>query len=130
MSHNESNLGEHHTIVFDSIITNIDGANNNYSRIFTVPVSWVYFLSWTIANFCNVVVFTFLVVDNAEVNAIGTDSLAICDNTMTTGNAVLDLRVGQVVFIRTLMLIWKEELQVTVLHDRHSLDSFYMKKNK
>ena len=46
-------------------------------------------------------VFTVLVVDNAEVNAIGTDSENVCVNVMATGNVVLDLRAGQVVFIRT-----------------------------
>ena len=101
MSRDEPNPGQHQIIVFDSIQTNIGGAYNNYSGTFTVPISGVYSLTWTIANRCHAMVFTVLVVDNAEVNAIGTDSENVCVNVMATGNVVLDLRAGQVVFIRT-----------------------------
>ena len=101
MSHDEPDPGKHHTIVFDTIQTNVGNGYNNYSGIFTVPVSGVYSFSWSIANICQSEVFTVLVVNNEEVGAIATDTGPACDHGIATGQAVLSLQIGQIVFVRT-----------------------------
>ena len=101
MSRNEPSPGKHHTIVFDSVQTNVGNAYNNFSGVFTAPVSGVYYFAWTIANYCHAYVFTVLVVNNAEVNAIATDGEDVCDEKMSSGQVVVELAAGQIVFIRT-----------------------------
>ena len=101
MSHDEPNPGKHHTLVFDSVQTNVGNAYNNYSGIFTVPVSGIYCFSWSIANGCRAQVYTVLVVNNEEVGAIPTDGASICEDHLTTGQAVLGLQVGEIVLVRT-----------------------------
>ena len=102
MSHDELHPGTHQIVVFDSIQTNVGSAYNNYSGIFTVPVSGVYSFSWSIAdNGCHGAVYTVLVVNNVEVGGIGTDGSDVCDDELATGQVVLELNVGQIVFVRT-----------------------------
>ena len=101
MSRDEPSPGKHHTIVFDSVQTNVGNAYNNFSGAFTAPVSGVYYFTWSIANLCHSYVSTVLVVNNAEVNAISTDGYDVCDEKVSTGQVVVELEAGQIVFIRT-----------------------------
>ena len=101
LSATEAHPGTHHTIIFDDVKTNIGNGYNKYTGAFSAPQSGLYFISWTIVTFCHDTVFTQLVHNNVPVGFFETDSTDVCDITVGTGNVVLQLGAGDVVFVRT-----------------------------
>ena len=101
MSKSAPFLGNQRTLIFDSLKTNSGAAYNKYTGAFSAPRAGLYFFSWTIVTGCHEYSPTQLVVNNAPVAFIEADGEDVCDYTMATGNAVLQLAVGDVVFVRS-----------------------------
>jgi hypothetical protein len=48
MSNVEGNPSQHHTMIFDTVITNAGGAYNQHDGIFTAPTNGVYVFTWNL----------------------------------------------------------------------------------
>lgn len=97
----ETNIGHHQTIIFDQVVTNIDGNYNHHSGIFTSPENGVYTFSWTLYCTNGGYFTTELVVNSNPVgvsycNAQGADSIR-----PTLGVIVVEISKGDIVYIRT-----------------------------
>jgi hypothetical protein len=101
MSHVEPNPGPHHTIIFDTLVTNVANGYNHFSGTFSVPSSGVYVFSWTIVCSFRGYVYTQLVANNDVLGAILTNSITSDDWISTTGLVVKEVNQGDVVYIRT-----------------------------
>ena len=90
-----------HTIIFDSVKTNI-GTNYNVNiGMFFAPTEGLYYFSWTIHSRERTMVSTRLMVNNVMQSNIVTDSDEVTDWHSATGVAVLHLNQGDVVYIKS-----------------------------
>ncbi|CAC5408342.1 C1QL [Mytilus coruscus] len=95
-------ISPHHTLIFDHVETNIGQAYNQHSGAFTVPISGVYILSYTVfPNGAGSWASVELTVNSISRGAIFIDSSSgDPDYTGCTGFAVLALKQGDVCFVR------------------------------
>ena len=101
LSTTEQNPGKHHTIIFDSVTTNVGTAYNGNSGVFTAPNPGIYSFSWSIAVICHSYAATELVVNSDAIGFIETDGETDCEHKLSTGNVVVDLHTGDIVLVRT-----------------------------
>ncbi|KAK3581029.1 hypothetical protein CHS0354_013925 [Potamilus streckersoni] len=95
------NLGEHHPIVFDDVVTNVGGAYHRSTGIFTAPIHGIYFFSVTAMVLPGIYGALDLVKDGE----------IICDFVADSGNAnhlvsvtrtlLLEVRQGSEIWVRT-----------------------------
>lgn len=93
-----ANPGGGHTLVYDALMTNLRDGYNTHTGIFTVPVDGLYSLSWVTRVSCSKSYTSKLHVNKRIVGS----TFAYCGYNTVTGNAVVQLRKGDVVFVRTL----------------------------
>lgn len=98
VSNNLANPGSGHTIVYDVVMTNFKNGFNKHTGIFTVPVEGLYSLTWVTRVYCSKSYTTELHVNKS----IAGSTFAYCGADTVTGNAVVQLHIGDVVFVRTL----------------------------
>ncbi|XP_060608025.1 uncharacterized protein LOC132760136 [Ruditapes philippinarum] len=94
-------LGDHHTIIFDKPITNIGNAYSVHSGIFQAPLKGVYVFTMTLMVVPRHSEYLDIVVDGNLINQIFADASSVDDFISTTKQWVLDLNVGSEVWIRT-----------------------------
>ncbi|VDI62413.1 Hypothetical predicted protein [Mytilus galloprovincialis] len=100
-SNNEHAPSAHNTLVFDIVRTNAQGAYNQYSGIFTAPVSGFYVFTFSIQMGCHAQG-SFEIVKNADVEGVAfLDIRNGCDAEQVTMTIVSELVPGDVVFVRT-----------------------------
>lgn len=98
VSRDLNNPGGGHTIVFDVEMTNFKNGYNKHTGVFTVPVDGLYSLTWVTRVECSKSYTSQLHVNKRIVGS----TFAYCGYNTVTGNAVVQLRKGDVVFVRTL----------------------------
>jgi hypothetical protein len=94
----------HHTLIFDTVKTNQNGAYSKFSGIFTAPVSGVYFFLYTTRVACHSSTLrsSFEIVRNNDVEGSIYTSDDGCFSQLTmTGSAVVHVNQGDEVYIRT-----------------------------
>ncbi|KAK3103190.1 hypothetical protein FSP39_017165 [Pinctada imbricata] len=50
LTHQETNISPHHTLVFDTVRTDTHKEYSNYTGAYTVPVAGVYVISWSVRS--------------------------------------------------------------------------------
>ncbi|XP_060591223.1 complement C1q tumor necrosis factor-related protein 3-like [Ruditapes philippinarum] len=98
-SQNLNNLGDHQTIIFDNVITNIGNAYHPHTGIFTVPVKGAYVITLTMTVEPDQVQWLDLVVDGFVINFISAGQGSIHNYASTTKQWILDLVTGSEVWV-------------------------------
>ncbi|XP_060551975.1 complement C1q-like protein 3 [Ruditapes philippinarum] len=106
LSHDLSGLGNYQAIVFDLVTTNIGSGYNNVNGMFTAPSSGTYVFSWTSASADNHHIQTELVVNSKIVGTTWSDSGNHADYAIASNTVVVDLKPGDVVWIRSNTIHW------------------------
>ncbi|XP_062579695.1 uncharacterized protein LOC134280404 [Saccostrea cucullata] len=101
LSHNEVNPGSHQTIIFDNVITNIGGNYNQHSGDFICPEDGVYTFFWTLFCSRGGYVYSQIVVNSNSVGALFCSGQGADEIRATTGVVVVEINLGDVVYIRT-----------------------------
>lgn len=103
MTHNENNIGPHHSLIFDHVETNVGSSYNRYTRVFSVPFAGVYIFAYTLFMESGGY-------DSFEIsiNDVARGSIFVDNNTATQnaytgsiGVAILVLNQGDACVIRT-----------------------------
>ena len=104
LSQTEIGPSKHHPIVFDTVITNQNGAYSKFSGIFTAPVRGLYCFMYTTRVSCHSSTLrsSFEIVrnNNVEGSIYTSDDGCISQETMT-GSAIIHVYQGDEVYIRT-----------------------------
>lgn len=121
MSHVEKAPSAHHTLVFDDVKTNVQGAYNQYSGIFTAPQAGFYVFTFSIHMGCHAYA-SFEIVKNADVEgAVFLDVDEACDSEQVTWTIVSELGVGDIVHVRTHST---REIKGDIRSDKYGMSSF------
>ena len=99
----QENIGLHQTIIFDRIVTNVGNSYNKYTGVFTAPTAGLYLFTWNL--------YTYTYLDDgsgigAELmhngNPVIQSFVRHYDHSFynVLGSLVLDIEVGDVVFLR------------------------------
>ncbi|XP_063435873.1 uncharacterized protein LOC134716796 [Mytilus trossulus] len=121
LSHDENAPSAHHTLVFDNAKTNVQGAYNQYSGIFTAPIAGVYVFTFSIHMGCNAYA-SFEIVKNADVEgAVFLDVSDACVSEQVTWSTVSELGVGDIVYVRTHST---REIRGDIMSDKYGMSSF------
>lgn len=101
LSHHEENVGQHLTIIFDQVVTDVGGNYNHHTGVFTSPNQGVYAFSWTL--FCVGEGFfdSQLVANSNVVGALFCSGEGAIGIRHTTGVVVININHGDVVFVKT-----------------------------
>ncbi|KAK3086694.1 hypothetical protein FSP39_022079, partial [Pinctada imbricata] len=99
-SNGETALADH-TILFDKDIVNKGFAYNRYMGTFIAPRAGIYFFSWTIHSYVRSFISTRLMVNGKQMSAIFSDSEEVGDYHSATGVAILDLNIGDAIYIKS-----------------------------
>lgn len=100
LSNNINTLGDHHPIQFDTVITDNGQSYNHFTGTFTVPATGLYIFTWTVYvrnHYCP----TELILNTSVIGASIADSEHDDDNASATAIVVIQVNVGDAVFIRT-----------------------------
>ncbi|CAG2196820.1 unnamed protein product [Mytilus edulis] len=74
MSASEPSPGQHHTFIFDSIMTNSGSGYNKHNGMFTVPNHGHYVFTWTVISARHGWVYSEIVINSSPLGSILTDS--------------------------------------------------------
>jgi hypothetical protein len=96
-----TNLGIHHTIVYDRIITNTAGAYHASTGIFTAPYKGLYVFSSTAMSVAGHKQYLEIVKDGAVVNKFLVDASGNQGYEATGNQWVLEMDQGSEIWIRT-----------------------------
>ncbi|KAK3580250.1 hypothetical protein CHS0354_012778 [Potamilus streckersoni] len=96
-----TNLGVHHTIIFDHVITNIGGAYHPHTGVFITPIDGVYVFNLRAVARARTWEWLELVKDGSWIQSILADAGSF--DSFATGSlvAVLELNKGNEVWVRT-----------------------------
>ena len=100
MSRDIANVQNHATIVFDNIITNIGAAYSPSNGVFTCKMAGIYVFVWTTTNKNRTWMNTELVLNGQWKGIAFSDSGDHDDYSVASNTVVLDLDVGDQVWIR------------------------------
>lgn len=100
MSSHETNPGKHHTLHFDTIITNIGSAYNRYTGIFTPTVSGTYALSYSIKPYAGAYIPIELVRNTQIIGSVVTKAQSSYEHGASS-TVVIQLSAGDACFLRT-----------------------------
>lgn len=93
--------GLHHTLIFDTLITNVGASYNHHDGVFTAPVSGVYVFNWNIYSSFNGDIFTELMVNSDKKGGARSDSHTVGEDHNSTHSIIVEISQGDIVFIRT-----------------------------
>ena len=97
-----SNIGGHHTLIYDVIKTNSSHGLHPTAGVFTAPESGIYVFTWTIRVFNNSYHGTALEVNGQQVGALIPHS-GVSDNDTGSTSLAIHVNKGENVFPRTNM---------------------------
>lgn len=100
MSKNEASPGPHHTLIFNSVITNIGNAYNQYSGIFTVPSNGLYVLSYTITAYTSSNIPVEIVKNAGVIGSLLTRTYSNYKHSVSS-TVVVNMNAGDVCYVRT-----------------------------
>ncbi|KAK3102056.1 hypothetical protein FSP39_008427, partial [Pinctada imbricata] len=96
LTHQETNISPHHTLVFDMVRTDTHKAYSNLTGAYTVPVGGMYVISWSVRSYGS---HSFELVCNGQVLDSGFNDGNL---QQTTGKTYLGhFKVNDVIFVRT-----------------------------
>ncbi|CAG2215512.1 unnamed protein product [Mytilus edulis] len=102
MNTHEENPGQHQTLIFDAVKTNLGSFYSKHSGVFTTPEQGTYVFTWSIiSDFNTGYIFTEIVINSVPFGSILSNSEEVHDDHTTTGIVVAQLNKGDLVFIRT-----------------------------
>jgi hypothetical protein len=101
LSHPEGNPGQHHTIVFNTVITNVAGAYNRHDGVFTAPTNGIYAFIWNLYTSQHGSIVSQLMINSAPKGGRRSDSGRSDEDHSSSGTVVVQLNQGDVVYVRT-----------------------------
>jgi hypothetical protein len=104
LSHHELGIGKHHTLIFDTVITNMNSAYSKFTGVFTVTVGGIYGFTYNVRMGCHTstAVGHFEIVKNDVVEGVVFIADHDCTNQVTvTGTVIIHANPGDKVYIRT-----------------------------
>lgn len=101
LSTSDRSLGLHHTLIFDTVITNVGGSYNQHDGVFTAPISGVYVFNWNLYSSYHGDIISELMVNSDRKGGRRSDSLTVTEDHSSSGRVVVDISQGDIVFIRT-----------------------------
>lgn len=90
----------HQTLIFRTVITNVGGSYNRHSGVFTAPVSGVYVFNWNIYSGFRGDITSELMVNSSRKGGRRSDSRVTNEDHSSSGCIVVNIKKGDVVFIR------------------------------
>ena len=111
-------IGIHHVFIYDSIYFNHGNAYNKFTGIFTVPTTGIFAILWTVAaegvkgsgtEYGEVN--TELVVNSVPRAQIHADTETLYDDDEATGFVILQLNIGDAVYVRSAGAVVQGTLQ-------------------
>lgn len=93
-----ANPGSGHTIIYDVVMTNYGGGYNGHTGVYTVPIDGLYSFTWITRVQCSSAYTSELHVNNKIAGSV----YIYCGSNSNAGNAVIEVRKGDSVFVRTL----------------------------
>ncbi|XP_060588636.1 complement C1q-like protein 2 [Ruditapes philippinarum] len=94
LSKDANRVGDHQTIVFDTVTTNVGNGYNPVDGIFTAPVDGIYVFFWLNTNRDRSYMNTELVRDAVVVGKSMSDAMDHDDYAAASNSAVLQLKTG------------------------------------
>jgi hypothetical protein len=104
LSHHELGISNHHTLIFDTVITNMNSAYSKFTGVFTVPVRGIYGFTYNVRMECHAstAVGHFEIVRNDVAEGVVIIYDHGCTNQVTvTGTVIIHASLGDKVYIRT-----------------------------
>ncbi|XP_063417124.1 uncharacterized protein LOC134699463 [Mytilus trossulus] len=97
----EVDPGHHHTIIFDTEITNSGNGYNKHTGTFLIPAEGIYVFSFTIVSYHGHRVPTELVVNSNVVGSVTADSYSSSLYPVASTIVIVNLKQGDACFLRT-----------------------------
>ena len=101
MSQSDTSPGQHHTMVFDTEVTNVGSAYNKHDGVFTAPTNGIYVFNWNLYSSYHGDVISELMVNSDKKGARRSDSATVNEDHSSSGCVVVALNHGDIVFVRT-----------------------------
>ncbi|XP_053400795.1 multimerin-2-like [Mercenaria mercenaria] len=95
------NLGVHHTVIFDKVISNFGSAYHPHSGIFLAPVKGVYVFSVNLMVNSRHAQYLQIVVDGTLITDMYAGALGVDDSISTMRQWIIEVNKGSEVWIRT-----------------------------
>ena len=101
MSRTEPKPSLHHTLLFDTVKTNVGGAYNAFSGIFTVALDGTYAFSFAVHVFCHAYA-SVEIVKNADIQGVLiADAEESCDHDFSSNTVIIKAVASDLVYVRT-----------------------------
>jgi hypothetical protein len=104
LSHHEIGINNHHTLIFDTVITNMNSAYSKFTGVFTVPVGGIYGFTYNVRIGCHTstILGPFEIIKNDVAEGVVFIDDHDCTNQVTvTGNVIIHANSGDKIYIRT-----------------------------
>ena len=104
LSHHEIGINNHHTLIFDTVITNMNSAYSKFTGVFTVPVGGIYGFTYNVRIGCHTstILGPFEIIKNEVAEGVVFIDDHDCTNQVTvTGNVIIHANSGDKIYIRT-----------------------------
>ena len=92
-------LVDHQTIIFKTVLTNIGHGYNPWTGVFTAPISGVYFIGGSIISLANQRLQTEIVV-NSQTVVVKLYAASTTDRDQASSFAIIQLHVGDMVWMK------------------------------
>ncbi|XP_056017324.1 multimerin-2-like [Ostrea edulis] len=91
---------QHHSVIFDTVITNVGVAYNHHDGVFTAPTNGVYVFNWNLYSSSHGDLVSELMVNSAQKGGRRSDSLRVEEDHSSSGTVVVQINQGDVVYVR------------------------------
>lgn len=91
----------HHTLIFDTVITNVGCSYNHHDGVFTAPVSGVYVFNWNLYSSYNGDVVSELMVNSEKKGGRRSYSKTDEEDHSSSGCVVVEISQRDIVYVRT-----------------------------